>query len=235
MVDMSDFDDLIQQIQTCTRCTLSEKRTRAVPGEGDHNADIMFIGEGPGYYEDQQGRPFVGQAGALLNELLATIGLKREDVYITNMVKCRPPNNRDPIPGELQACRPYLDEQLEMISPKVLVTLGRHSFTKFFPGESISKARGKPRKWKNFTVYPITILRLPYITPGCALCWRAISKTFPLSSRALTERLWKKRKKPANPNNSAYSRFKQSSTYRRRSTKARCDDSPKYRFCAPAL
>ena len=152
---MSDFDDLIQQIQTCTRCTLSEKRTRAVPGEGDHNADIMFIGEGPGYYEDQQGRPFVGQAGALLNELLATIGLKREDVYITNMVKCRPPNNRDPLPGELQACRPYLDEQLEMISPKVLVTLGRHSFTKFFPGESISKARGKPRKWKNFTVYPI--------------------------------------------------------------------------------
>ena len=152
---MSDFDDLIQQIQTCTRCTLSEKRTRAVPGEGDHNADIMFIGEGPGYYEDQQGRPFVGQAGALLNELLATIGLKREDVYITNMVKCRPPNNRDPLPGELQVCRPYLDEQLEMISPKVLVTLGRHSFTKFFPGESISKARGKPRKWKNFTVYPI--------------------------------------------------------------------------------
>ena len=152
---MSDFDDLIQQIQTCTKCTLSEERTRAVPGEGDPNADIMFIGEGPGHYEDQQGRPFVGQAGTLLNELLATIGLKREDVYITNMVKCRPPNNRDPLPDEIQACRPYLDEQLKMISPKVLVTLGRHSLTKFFPGESISKARGKPRKWKDFIVYPI--------------------------------------------------------------------------------
>ncbi len=152
---MSRFDDLIQQIQSCTRCTLSEKRIRAVPGEGEWDADIMFIGEGPGYHEDRQGRPFVGPAGKVLEELLASIGLRRQDVYITNMIKCRPPNNRDPLPGEMESCRSYLDEQIEMISPKVIVTLGRFSFAKFFPGESISRARGKPRRWKDLIVYPM--------------------------------------------------------------------------------
>lgn len=152
---MSAFDDLVQQINTCTLCGLSRQRTRAVPGEGSRTAEIVFIGEGPGFYEDQAGRPFVGPAGQLLDELLASIGLKREEVYITNMVKCRPPNNRDPLPGETQACQPYLDRQLEMISPKVVVTLGRYSFSKFFPGESISRARGKPRRWKGLVVYPM--------------------------------------------------------------------------------
>ena len=155
MATMSEFDDLVQQINTCTLCSLSEKRTRAVPGEGSRTAEIVFIGEGPGFYEDRDGRPFVGPAGHLLDELLASIDLKREDVYITNMVKCRPPNNRDPLPGEMQACQPYLDKQLDMISPKVVVTLGRHSFSKFFPGESISRARGKPRRWKNHMIYPM--------------------------------------------------------------------------------
>jgi len=152
---MSNFEDLIQRINTCSMCALSEKRTRAVPGDGSRTADVMFIGEGPGFYEDRDGLPFIGRAGNLLNELLATIGLRREDVYITNMVKCRPPNNRDPLPGELQACQPYLDEQLELVSPKVVVALGRYSFSKFFPGESISKARGKPRQWRNLIVYPM--------------------------------------------------------------------------------
>lgn len=152
---MSSFDDLVQRINVCTLCDLSIKRTRAVPGEGSRSAEAMFIGEGPGFYEDRDGRPFVGPAGQLLNELLASIGLKREQVYITNMVKCRPPNNRDPLPGEIQACQPYLDRQLEMISPKVVVTLGRYSFAKFFPGESISKARGKPRRWRSLVVYPM--------------------------------------------------------------------------------
>ena len=151
---MTEFDDLVQQIHSCTLCSLSEKRTNAVPGEGSRSADIVFIGEGPGFYEDRDGRPFVGPAGKLLDEMLASIGLRRQDVYITNMVKCRPPNNRDPLPGEMQACKPYLDKQLEMISPKVVVTLGRYSFSKFFPGESIGRARGKPRRWKGFTVYP---------------------------------------------------------------------------------
>ena len=155
MAAMSEFDDLVQRINTCTLCSLSEKRTRPVPGEGSRTADIVFIGEGPGFYEDRDGRPFVGPAGHLLDEMLASIGLKREDVYITNMLKCRPPDNRDPLPEEMQACRPYLDKQLDMISPKVVVTLGRHSFSKFFPGESISRARGKPRRWKNHMIYPM--------------------------------------------------------------------------------
>ena len=152
---MSEFDELVQQVLSCTLCSLSEKRTEAVPGEGSRTADIMFIGEGPGFHEDQQGRPFIGPAGQLLDQLLASIGLKREDVYITNMIKCRAPNNRDPLPGEIQACKPYLDKQLEMIGPKVLVTLGRYSFSRFFPGEAIGKARGRARRVGGLTVYPM--------------------------------------------------------------------------------
>ena len=152
---MPEFEQLIQKIKTCTLCGLSQNRVNAVPGEGSLNADIMFIGEGPGFYEDRDGRPFVGPAGKLLDEMLASIGLARGDVYITNMVKCRPPSNRDPLPVETSACQPYLDQQLEMISPRVVVTLGRYSFSKFFPGESISKARGKPRRWEHLTVYPM--------------------------------------------------------------------------------
>lgn len=151
----SEYNLLVQQISTCTRCGLSRTRTKAVPGEGSLTARVMFIGEGPGFFEDQSGRPFVGPAGQLLSELLASVGMKREDVYITNMVKCRPPNNRDPLPGEIQACQPYLDKQLEMIKPKVVVTLGRYSFAKFFPGDSISKSRGKPRQWNGIVIYPI--------------------------------------------------------------------------------
>ena len=152
---MSKYLELVQEINVCQKCTLSEKRTNAVPGEGSTSADIMFIGEGPGYYEDQQGRPFVGRAGQVLNDLLATIDLKREDVYITNMLKCRPPENRDPLQGEISACGGYLDRQIELIAPRVIVTLGRFSFGKFFPGESISKARGTPRKWGDLWIYPI--------------------------------------------------------------------------------
>ena len=152
---MSEFDELVQQVLSCTLCSLSQKRTKAVPGEGSRTGDIMFIGEGPGYHEDQQGRPFVGPAGQLLDQLLASIGLKREDVYITNMIKCRAPNNRDPLPGEIQACKPYLDKQLEMIGPKVLVTLGSYSFSRFFPGEAIGKARGRARRVGGLTVYPM--------------------------------------------------------------------------------
>ena len=152
---MSGYDDLIDRIRNCTLCTLSEKRTQAVPGEGSLDAEIMFVGEGPGFYEDRDGRPFVGPAGKFLDELLQSIGLRRETVYITNMVKCRPPNNRDPLPGEVNACRPYLDGQLEMIAPEVIVTLGRHSFLKFFPSQSLTKARGRSQRWRNLTVYPI--------------------------------------------------------------------------------
>ncbi|MDP6050686.1 MAG: uracil-DNA glycosylase [SAR202 cluster bacterium] len=152
---MSEYEQLIRQVNECKLCTLSQKRNLPVPGEGSLNADIVFIGEGPGFYEDQQGRPFVGAAGQLLENLLESIGLNREDVYITNMVKCRPPNNRDPLPSEIDACRPYLDRQLEIINPKVIVTLGRYSFAKFFPGVPISKGRGVPQKWNNLLIYPV--------------------------------------------------------------------------------
>ena len=152
---MGDYDSLVREIESCAKCGLSRGRTRAVPGAGATDADIMFIGEGPGYYEDQQGVPFVGAAGNLLNEMLASIRLSRRDVYITNMIKCRPPKNRDPFPAEISSCSGYLDRQIEMIDPKVIVALGRFSFAKFFPNEPISRARGKPRLWNGLVVYPM--------------------------------------------------------------------------------
>ncbi|MBI4298810.1 MAG: uracil-DNA glycosylase [Chloroflexi bacterium] len=152
---MSEFDDLVRNITTCELCILSKSRTRAVPGEGSMTPSVMFIGEGPGYHEDQQGRPFVGAAGQFLSQLLASIGMSRGDIYITNMVKCRAPNNRDPLPGEIEACRLYLDKQIELLKPKIIVTLGRHSLARFFPRETISKARGKPRRWNGIIIYPM--------------------------------------------------------------------------------
>jgi DNA polymerase len=152
---VSEYIELRQQISGCTLCDLSNGRTNTVPGEGAVDADIMFIGEAPGSNEDRDGRPFIGQAGKLLDEMLGKIGLDRKDVYVTNMVKCRPPSNRDPALTELSACAPYLDKQIELISPRVIVCLGRFSFSKFFPGEAISKARGTPRDWKNIKIYPM--------------------------------------------------------------------------------
>ena len=151
----ADLDEIDRLISTCTLCTLGSKRTTAVPGNGSRTADVMFIGEGPGYYEDQQGLPFVGRAGQLLNEMLATIGMRREDVFVTNMIKCRAPNNRDPLPIEIRSCGPYLDRQIELIAPKVIVTLGRYSTAKFFPDEPIGKLRGNPARWRGITVYPM--------------------------------------------------------------------------------
>ncbi|NJE09220.1 uracil-DNA glycosylase [Thermococcus sp. M39] len=139
---------LEEKIKNCTKCPLGMLRTNAVPGSGSYDAKIMFVGEAPGYWEDQKGLPFVGRAGKVLDELLAEIGLKREDVYITNIVKCRPPNNRDPTEDEIKACCPYLDRQIDIIRPKVIVPLGRHSMSyilkKFgFEVEPISKIHGK--------------------------------------------------------------------------------------------
>ena len=147
--------ELAGEIAACPKCDLSKTRTHAVPGEGSPNADIVFIGEGPGFYEDQQARPFVGPAGKFLDELLASIGLRRQDVYICNVIKCRPPNNRDPLPGEIAACKPWLDRQLEIISPKVIVTLGRFSMSRYFPGQSISRIHGQPRRLGEVTVVPM--------------------------------------------------------------------------------
>jgi len=147
--------ELAELIGRCPNCDLAQTRTQAVPGEGPDDAEIMFIGEGPGYYEDKSGRPFVGAAGKFLDELLAGIALKREDVYITNVVKCRPPNNRDPLRDEMDACDGWLRRQIALIDPRVIVTLGRFSMAKFFAGDSISKVHGQPRKVDGRTIVPM--------------------------------------------------------------------------------
>jgi uracil-DNA glycosylase family 4 len=139
---MSALSELNQQIALCRKCDIARLRTNVVPGEGAEDAAIMFIGEAPGWHEDQQGRPFVGQAGMFLETLLASISLKRQQVFIANVIKCRPPDNRDPLPTEIQNCRPWLDKQIELIKPKMIVTLGRYSMARYFPGKSISKIHG---------------------------------------------------------------------------------------------
>src|ERR1700680_3757385 len=132
---MSSVDilkEVAAEVSVCTKCDLCKGRTKAVPGEGSPHAKIFFIGEGPGFHEDRQARPFVGPAGQFLDELLSSIHLKRADVFITNVVKCRPPANRDPLPEEIAACDNYLDRQIAALKPQVIVTLGRYSMAKFF-------------------------------------------------------------------------------------------------------
>ena len=138
-----ELEKVAQAVATCTLCNLQHSRTNTVPGEGPADAEIMFIGEGPGFHENQQGRPFVGAAGRYLDELLESINLKRSDVFITNVVKCRPPGNRDPQADELSACNGYLDRQIHAINPKVIVTLGRFSMAKFLPNAKISEVHGQ--------------------------------------------------------------------------------------------
>jgi len=150
---MSALSELHAQIALCQRCEIAKYRTKAVPGEGAEDADIMFIGEAPGWHEDQQGRPFVGPAGQYLDQLLAKIGLKREQVFIANVTKTRPPNNRDPLPTEIQNCRPWLEQQIEIIRPRMIVTLGRYSMAMFFPGKTISKIHGTAQKRDNIIYY----------------------------------------------------------------------------------
>ena len=152
---MDSLAQIDREVSNCTDCPLHQNRSRAVPGEGPENAEIMLIGEAPGFNEDKQGRPFVGAAGQFLEKLLASANLSREDVYITNTVKCRPLNNRDPLPVEMAACRKYLDRQIAAIAPKVIVTLGRHSLTSFLPKETITKARGRPRSVNGTTLFPM--------------------------------------------------------------------------------
>jgi uracil-DNA glycosylase family 4 len=152
---VSALTELYEEIADCQRCILSQARKNAVPGEGPEDADIVFIGEGPGFHEDQQGRPFVGAAGQFLDELLESIGLRREDVYICNVIKCRPPGNRDPLPEEVEACKPHLDRQIEIIAPKMIVTLGRFSMERYFPGAKISQIHGQARKLQGIIYYPM--------------------------------------------------------------------------------
>ena len=149
------LDAVHVEVRACERCPLHVGRTRAVPGDGPVDALIMFIGEAPGFHEDQQGLPFVGAAGRLLNELLEKAGIDRNRVFITNVIKCRPPGNRDPQVDEVEACKPYLDRQIELINPQVIVTLGRHSMARAFPEEKISIVHGQARKVNGRVYFPM--------------------------------------------------------------------------------
>jgi uracil-DNA glycosylase family 4 len=147
LVDSSEvLAQIAAEVSNCQACALYHSRKNAVPGEGPAKSAIMFIGEGPGFYENEQGRPFVGSAGKFLDELLAQAGLKRSEVWIGNVVKCRPPGNRDPLTEELAACDKYLERQIAAINPKTIVTLGRYSMGKFMPGAKISAVHGQMRR-----------------------------------------------------------------------------------------
>lgn len=149
------LDAIAADIRACTACPLAGGARQAVPGEGSGESGLFFLGEAPGYHEDVQGRPFVGAAGQLLDELLQGIGLDRTKVFITNVVRHRPPENRDPLPAEIAACDVHLRRQLEVLRPRVIVTLGRHAMYKFLPAESISRVHGKPRVVDGQTVFPM--------------------------------------------------------------------------------
>src|SRR4030042_1183736 len=152
---MSALAQLYEEIRACRECELAKQRTKVVPGEGAGDADLLFIGEAPRWHEDQQGRPFVGPAGQFLDQLLTSIGLRRGEVYIANVIKCRPPQNREPLPAEIQSCRKWLDLQIEIIRPQMIVTLGRYSLARDFPNESIRKIHGRPRKLGDVLYYPM--------------------------------------------------------------------------------
>lgn len=149
------LEEIAEQVRSCTRCPLYKSATNGVPGEGPVTAEIMMIGEGPGFHEDKQGRPFVGAAGKFLDELLAGINLKRSDIFITNVVKHRPPGNRDPLPEEIEACRIWLDQQIDLIQPKVIVTISRFAMARWFPNEKISTIHGKARRFGKLLVVPM--------------------------------------------------------------------------------
>jgi uracil-DNA glycosylase len=162
------LEQVAAEVAACRKCPLGGSRKNAVPGEGPADARIMCIGEGPGFHEDLQGRPFVGASGQYLEELLAEIKLTRKQVYIANVIKCRPPGNRDPEPAELAACRDYLDRQIALIKPSIIVTLGRYSMERYFPGQSISRIHGRPKRVGD-------VYYLPMFHPAAALrnpAWR---------------------------------------------------------------
>lgn len=148
MDEVKELEEIAEKIKHCTRCKLHETRTNPVPGDGGVDSRVLFIGEAPGYWEDQKGKPFVGAAGRILDELLESIGLTRGQVFITNVVKCRPPGNRDPLPEEIKACRPFLEKQIEILKPRIIVTLGRFAMEYIFkkyglPEAKISQVHGK--------------------------------------------------------------------------------------------
>jgi DNA polymerase len=184
---VAQMHQLEAEVRVCPKCPLAATRTKAVPGEGNYQAVVMFVGEGPGFDEDRQGRPFVGRSGKFLTSMLEKVGIRREDVYITNIVKCRPPDNRDPLPNEIEACDEYLERQVRLINPRIIVTLGRHSMRRWFPDGSITKLHGQIRNIGHGRV------ALAMFHPAAALrndSWRVefekdIQKLPPLIERAV--------------------------------------------------
>jgi DNA polymerase len=202
--------EVSMQVAVCQACTLHFSRKHAVPGEGSPHSEILFIGEGPGFHENEQGRPFVGQAGKFLDDLLSEAGFNRGEVFITNVVKCRPPGNRDPLPEELAACARYLDRQLETINPCVIVTLGRISMGKFLPNTRISEIHGQP-VWVNDRLivpmyHPAAALHQPSLKPvviadfkrlpAAIASARAAGKNIPAQPAATVEGLVRKEEDP---------------------------------------
>jgi uracil-DNA glycosylase family 4 len=185
----AQLEQIAREVAVCTACALSRTRHKTVPGDGTPAAEIMFIGEAPGYHEDQQGKPFVGPAGQFLNELLQSIDLDRSSVFIANVVKCRPPNNRDPQPEEIAACDHFLQRQIAVIQPKMVVTLGRYSMAKFFPGESISRIHGQARRKDG-------VLYVPMYHPAAALHQPALRRTIEEDFRKLPDLLASLREVP---------------------------------------
>ena len=180
---------IAKEISHCQKCALYHSRKKSVPGEGRSNSEIMFIGEGPGFHENEQGRPFVGAAGQFLDELLAQAGLKRPEVWIGNVVKCRPPGNRDPQPEELAACNTYLEQQIGTINPKIIITLGRYSMGKFIPGAKISAIHGQMRQVGNRFViamfHPAAALHQPAMKPAILKDFAQLPKLLEQAQAAL--------------------------------------------------
>ena len=182
---VTELDAYAAQTAVCTRCQLAEGRTQVVFGNGDSNADLMFVGEAPGFHEDQQGVPFVGKAGKLLDQLLAGIGLTRDMVFVANVLKCRPPGNRDPMPDEIEACESHLFRQVELIEPKVVATLGNFS-TKLLSGKQLGITRVHGQE-QQVTLGGRSVLLYPLYHPAAALYTPAMLKVFQEDFRRIPE------------------------------------------------
>lgn len=190
------LQQIADEVEVCTACPLHKGRNRAVPGEGHPDTEVVFVGEGPGFNEDREGRPFVGAAGGLLNELLRAIGWRREQVFITNVVKCRPPGNRDPEPTEIAACSTFLRRQLEVLDPALVVTLGRHSLQTFMPGARISGAHGTLREAPAETGASMAMTYAMY-HPAAALRQGSLKETMLADMSGVPEALIEARKRRA--------------------------------------
>ncbi len=178
-------------VSQCEKCGLSKSRNHTVPGEGNYDAQIMMIGEAPGSNEDKTGRPFAGRAGNLLNELLDSVNIKRSQIYITNTLKCRPPSNRDPQQTEIDSCEPYLALQISLINPSIIITLGRFSFSKFFPNITLSKARGIFSEWNGIKIlpmyHPAAALYNPSLKPKLLQDFQQIPSLINISSPSISD------------------------------------------------